>query len=499
VKTRREELIRRWQQREGLVGLGSLTQAEAFDAVKRSLPRVRDAIRFFEQLELCLGERAARDAWAAPGERCLLVRDPEHPGWFLPGRVAYLRVDLPPEPTIDWSHIDVPEWAKAPEPPEPEERDEPVPLDPGGRSARLILSEGEASITITYDERGVWKEWMVSSGDLHTFLAGGDEGFRLDPYVRPAQVPPHSLLTRPDLRPGGHGADELARMVSELPPPTFDLGRCLVPVVQPGTVTGAWFRGLWTLRRLEWAQALPDASGWLVVDAWSGAAVATGVTFEAAAAAWHDQVRRVQPLPPFEPPAELPEPAEPTTDATFDEEKRQVTASFSMQIVMLPPVQLPWPEPRPGNVPAIAVPLPPSPSVPAALQAVGFTRVLRFFGEHGDVGFGFLREEPFGFTLVGDSAVEMVDLATLDADLQRVEEEEQREALEVWGAISAFQQVGRDPKYPIRSTFYRVRDDTGRYPDLRVGSTSWTAEVNGQWGIEQRDGILRVRHQTPTS
>lgn len=70
--------------REGLVPLGTLTIDEALDWMRRSLPRVQDAIRLFDLVEERLSEHGVRDVWANDRERCLLVRDVERPDWYLP-------------------------------------------------------------------------------------------------------------------------------------------------------------------------------------------------------------------------------------------------------------------------------------------------------------------------------------------------------------------------------------------------------------------------------
>lgn len=278
--------------------------------------------------------------------------------------------------------------------------DVPIMLRPVGRSGRLRIEEGPAHVEIKYDERGAFQESIVSVGDHFVFAQHHDTGpFHLDPQARPPQVPPLSMLTRDDLRPDGHRVEELVEQVLALRPGTAQRGRVFVPIVQPGNVTGAWARGLDHLREAAWEGRIPNEDGWVVIDAWNGTAIAAGTSLERAFEAWRRTVARVQPLPPVErprddPPEDLgPEPPR----ATFDEETKTAVFGFRATFEILPPVIMEWPEPRPENVPAIAVPLSRAPPVPDAFAAAGFERVVRLFGEYGDSAFAFLRDEPDGF------------------------------------------------------------------------------------------------------
>lgn len=364
----REELLRVLRAREGLVRLGRLTIEEANDSLRRSLPRVQDAIRLFDRVEERLGERGARDTWANDRERCLLVRDAERPDWFLPQRLLYLEIDLRKPPPATGEPIELPDWLKGlatPAEPEPD-AGEPVVLGPAGRSGRLRIEEGPANLEIKYDEGGAWEETTLTVGDEYFFAERADtESFHLDPHARPPQVPPVSMLTRDDLRPEGHRVDELVEHVLELRREAANRGRVYVPVAQPGGVTGAWRRGLANLRVAGWEGRVPDEDGWVVVDAWNGTAIATGPSFEGALKAWRAVVARVQPLPPVERRRdEAPENLGPEPDrAKFDEETKTAVFGFRIAFELHPPVQLDWPEPRAEHVPAIALPISRAPAI----------------------------------------------------------------------------------------------------------------------------------------
>ena len=492
-----EEQLQRMRDRTGLIRLGRLTQDEAFLALRRSLPRTVDAVRLFDLVEARLGDQGVRDYWANPRERCLLVRDVAHEGWFLPRRLIYLELDRPPPPSSPLVDIELPDWLKAPEALPPTEP-EVVTLGPPGRPARLRLEEGAAYVDLTYDDRGRVHGSMGSVGDLFFSGLSKTEPFHVDTHARPAQTPPLGLMVRDDLRPEGHALDALASMVLALRPDQADAGRVWVPAVTPGGVTGAWTRGLWHLRTASWEDRLSSTAGWVVIDAFNGMALATGATFDEAFAAWQECVRTVQPLPPVELEPDLDVLPDRPPSAAFDEVHR--TATFdtgTFQIVFHPPVILSWPEPRPENVPAIAVPIPATPSVPAGLTAIGFGRVVRLFGEQGEAAFAFVRDEADGFTLVGDDALGAIDHRTLDAEMERVDRERALgfEDHLLFAEIRPWD----DPQYPVHVTGYRVWDDTGRLPEFRAGGGAWTvAFVPHGWELDQRHQIQRVRFMTST-
>lgn len=155
VRLWREAEERKWANREGLIKLGTRPQ-EATGGFRRSLPSARDAARLFELVEAELGERAVRDAWSTPTERCLLVRDPEHAEWFLPQRLMYLQTEHHKNPPIPM-HLEVPERIKrivarkqknAP-PEEPPEEAVVVPRAPGQRAPRACTCRWVQHGTVT--------------------------------------------------------------------------------------------------------------------------------------------------------------------------------------------------------------------------------------------------------------------------------------------------------------------------------------------------------------
>lgn len=478
-----EEVQRRMRERAGLVRLGERTHDEAIQAIRRSLPRTVDAVRLFEGVELRLGDGAARDFWAFPNERALLVRDRDRPGWWLPHRLVYLDLDrhVPPEPK---SPLD--DWPPLP----PIDDEKLLPLAAPAPPARLRIDLGPAYFEGLFDERGRIHQTVSTCGD--TFCSRGNEPFVLDPHARPPQAPPLPLLVRDDLDPSGHPVDEVADWVAALRPEEADRGRVWVPVPTPGGVTGSWTRGLWNLRLAAWhGQLDPGAAGWAVADAFNGAAVATGPTFDEAVAAWRALVARVQPLPPVEREVELPEPTEPSEPTSEYDPETGVSRS-SLRIVWFPPVTMTWPEPRPENVPAVAVPIEAAPEVPAALAARGYARVLRLFGDYGESGFAFVRDRPDGYDVIGDSAAEAIDPETLDAELDELDRVQHAEYLTM--GMFADCEPWNDPKYPMHLGNYQAWDASGRIPDLKRVGGQWGAELTVHvWDANVRYAIVRVR------
>ena len=504
VRLSREAELRKSDSREGLVKLGTRPQKEATGGFRRSLPSARDAARLFDLVEAGLGDRAVLDAWSTPTERCLLLRDPEHPRLFLTQRLLFLQTEHHKNPPIAM-HLELPERIKRivarkekqapPEEATPPEDEVVVPLvSASGRPARLGIYEGAANVAVTYGDRGQYEEMCSTTGDMRAWSQGDHEPFTLDPCAKPPRAPPLSMFLREELVPGGVPVEELATLVMELRPEVADKGRVYLPVVQPGTVTGAWWRGLSNLRAAEWEGALGSGAGWAIIDAWNGTAVATGPTLDAAFALWREHVVHVQPLPPVERPASPPV-AEPAPEKPVEPPKAPenvaVASMGTIQIEFHPPVIMQWPEPRPENVPAVALPLPALPPVPEALAALGFTRVLRLFGEFGDVGFAYVREDGDALTLVGDDALGALDVEAMEDEIARVDATSRDEWLDYFGKGNPFV----NPSYPVLVTGYRVWDDLGRSPLFRDGGVGQQTEASPRgWDISHRHVVTRVRY-----
>lgn len=469
-----------YAKREGLITVSVLPQHDAHQAILRSLPRVSEAIRLRDQVVAVMGDRLVPDVMAGKGNSLLFLRDRDVPAFVISHPLLMLDANVPPPPPIPMAPLELPEHLRAKEPPEPPPERPRILPGPDKFPGKLKLAEGPAYIEISYGEDGTKVETVQSGGDTWTWgYHHEDRPFAVDPFAKPAQYPPVGLYCRGDLDPAGHDIDTLAGMVAELDPGRFVKGRVYVPVPTPGGASGCWMRGLWRLREALWDGRIgEDEAGWVVIDAWTGSVAVVGATLADAFAAWKEAVAAAQPLPPRDPkPAAMPDTPDEEPSSEYDEEKK--TARFStgtIHFVSVPRVTLDWPEARPENVPAIAVPLATAAPIPAGWGGYGFTRRLRLIGEHGEVCTAFVRDEGDGaFTLIGEGAIPALDPTTLDAELDRIDDDRRRDIEETWfpGRPSPY----TNPEYPWVSPGYRAWDDLGRTPKLREGGIGWSADV----------------------
>ena len=167
-----------------------------------------------------------------------------------------------------------------------------------------------------------------------------------------------------------------------------------------------------------------------------------------------------------------------------------IASTGLIEIRMEPPMQMDWPAPRPENVAAAALPLPATPEVPAALRAHGFDRVLRLFGDHGEVGFIFLRTDPDGLTAIGDEIAAVVELEGLDPRLDQLLVLEADDYPEAAFGRNPY----REPEHPVSRFRFRVWDAQCRNLELASAGASFGDEVSAQeWQIGDRYRIVRVR------
>lgn len=502
--------------REGVVLLSDRPRMERITSVKRSIPGSRDAHRLVDLVIEGLGERCELDLWSASFERCLLLREEGQPGWYLPQRLLTMVDEPMPSHSggLGFFNMHIPERIKRRQarmtaweaeeaeeaPPKPEPEPTPLALAPGGSPGRLRLHEGAAYLEIVYDERGAIKETCSTMGDSHGYGDWRTEPFALDTLARPPQVPPISLLLDPSLQPEGIPLAELAQLVCASDLAGRNAGRVYMPCPQPGTVTGSWARGLRSLKEAEWRGEIGPEGGYVVIDAWNGTALVVGADRPTAFEAWQEEIRAVQPLPPVPPPVvERPEPEpEPEPEpihppAPPADNETTIVSSGVIEFTWVPPVDIPWPAPRPENVAAVALPLPALPPVPSILREIGFTRALRLFGEQGQVGFTFMCEMPDGLLFIGDDALAAIDLERLFPEMYRI-------AAEVLESSRSFPRgsPADDPQYPITVHTYRVWDWLGRAPELAGAGTSWGEAFSfPALGPEARHQVIRVQRRAP--
>jgi hypothetical protein len=490
----------KWANREGLATVGVLPQHGAQQAILRSLPRVTDAMRLTERVIARMGDRLYPDVMAGMGNHLLFVRDASDPRFLVSHAFIAMDANVPAPEPIPFAPLELPEHLKAPAAPaEPAPERPRVLPGPDRFPGKLRIAEGPAHLDISYGPDGTKSETVQSGGDTWTWgYHHEDRPFAVDPFAKPAQYPPIGLYCRGDLDPDGHDLDTLAGMVAELDPTRLVHGRVFVPVAMPGGAAGCWMRGLWRLREALWDGRIGEQeAGWAVIDAWNGTVAVVGPTLDVAFARWQQAVARAQPLPPRDPPP-APEPDDVPDEAPsseYDEERKIARfSSGTIRIVAVPRVILDWPDARPENVPAVAVPLPPAAPVPPEWERYGFTRRARLVGEHGAVCTAFVRDEGHGcFTLVGEGALPALGPATLDAELDRIDVDRRREVEEsgFWIRRNPY----TNPDYPWMVPCYRAWDDLGRTPQLREGGIGWTAEVaaRGFDGDHMRWTVTRVR------
>ena len=427
-----QDHFKHWDERVGLLTVGHLPMYAAQHSALRSLPTMDRAIELLDRVLDALGERAWIDPEGGETRRQVFVHDTAHPEWLVPvaliehswiaglgemsmGTFINEGAVRPADAPDDWKPGD-PSWF------EHDREPDIIPQGPLMRGGSVKLAEGPASVDIRYDDRGVraTSHWS-SGGDNFTYA----RYFNVRPYVvdtlaRPPTPLPFPIVCRADLDEGGHTVERFAEMILELDPARAVPHRVLLPLPTPGGVEGAWFRAQWALREAAWEGRIPEQAAWVVIDACEGKALAVGPDFDTAVTNWREEVLRVKPRPPKpekreERQQEVPE-HEP--QVLQNEEKKTMAVSTGTIRLEVPSLaDIAWPIPVPHHVPAVAVPLPPLPSIPEAFAQAGFTRVLRMFGEHGSVSHALVREEPGGFTLVGEGLLNVVDPATLDAEV----------------------------------------------------------------------------------
>ncbi|MFO0632008.1 MAG: hypothetical protein U0168_04075 [Nannocystaceae bacterium] len=80
-----------------------------------------------------------------------------------------------------------------------------------------------------------------------------------------------------------------------------------------------------------------------------------------------------------------------------------------------------WCGPDPALAPMVLYHVPPAPQVPAAITDAGFAPVA-IIGDDGRVAWMPRRRDDDGWTLIGEGVLDLVDVATLDAELDAAEQ-----------------------------------------------------------------------------
>lgn len=422
--------------RQGLVPASVLPIALVRAAIRSTVPTRWHAMRLGEALLGALGTRAFRDPSEPDGALAVFLRCPEDEDLLVaqpiltlskgPGSERVLmtlenpNAVLPEEAPDGWKPGDAPYW--------------PVrlkmqlrPRGPEMCSGKLTLAEGRSEFGLEYDEGGVMGSATETAGDVFTWgRRSTTSPYLVDTLARPPPVPPLSIFLSPELAEGGVAVDVLAALLARGAAPERCRLRVHLPVPTPHGAAGVRHVGMLALRRIVFSGDIPLEARWAVADGLEGKAVAWGATSAEALARFRDEAFRKKPRSPAAatveaddpPPAAAPPPSGPSKEQREDGTVVVSTGVVTVSIPAVPP-RFPWPRPVPANCPALLVPLPEPPQPPAALAAAGFTRVARTLGEMGDVGHVFVRQDRTGFTAIGEHLADLIDVATLDHELER--------------------------------------------------------------------------------
>ncbi|MBL9026903.1 MAG: hypothetical protein JNL21_32205 [Myxococcales bacterium] len=500
-----QERYRHFEDRSGLVPVGTVPIRAALRGIRRSLPTMRHARRVFDLVRDALGPRAFCEGHRAHGF-ALFLRDDADPEWICVVPLLELLLIQRDFVMATWQNADPLRAEDAPDAPAPlpsAESDGPdiVPQGDEMTSGTLVFQEGRSSFELRYDARGVLRETGGTMGD--SFILGrypARRPFTADPLARPPVVGPPSILCQPELE-DGYTPEALAAIIvrAAQPPST---ARVRVPAPIPGGVRAAWMLALQGLREEAFAGSFGNGEGFVVVDGFAGTARALGPDRRAALDRWNAALFRERPKPPKEPVPSPPPPLEP--DAPRDEPlraddgklTRHSLGTFTLRIESrIPPI--PWPAAIPSNTPAALVELSAAPEVPEALRGIGFARVVRLIAGDGQVRHGFVRDEENGFVVVGEGVLDLIDPATFDEELETAEERQRDEAASFAAVVSPWIEFRWSvARYTLFDDSRRARIPLehvgGQFCDEPIGSQALDGAVD-PWRVVRVRERARIR------
>ncbi len=503
------ERFRHLDGRLGLVSMGHLSIRAARRAIRRSLPTMDHAVRVFDSAVALLGARAWIDPEGGEHRRRLYVRDVTRPEWLVAQSLmehawtsgvsavhAMTMVNSDPVTPADapsgWKFGDP--WFES-----VDRKPDIVPRGKSMRAGRLAIQCGPTNIELSYDERGVFRESCSTAGDMFTIARyDGVRPFAIDPTARPPHLAPIAILCRDDLAEEGVSIDAFARMVLDLDIGTIP-ARVRLPVPVPGGAESVWNCAREGLRRAIWNQTLPADARWAIADGFVGTAVAWADTPDDAWERWQAALFRVKPRPPGSAPSdtaigtERDIPYEPPR--TWESDSGNAKAVSTGTIVLHGPAggDIPWPAAVPSRTPAGMLELPPMPeTISPEFAAAGFARWIRVLRAWGDVRHALVREEPDGWTLVGDGVLDLVTPATIGDEIDACEKARRDDYADhppEW-------RTWEDPRY--RSAIVQFgcwNSDRQCAAPLKITNECWSPEFNAgsvQWETLPW-GVARVR------
>lgn len=485
-----------WDARDGLIRFGEVPLFEMADRLYRAVPTSFHARGLIDAMLAQLGDDGRLDPYS-DGSRLVVHRcDPT--GWWMRRPCAvfaegaeYTEHGIHQESPARPRPADTPtDWngrAFRSPPPRPD-------LYPDCGRATLTLYSGRAALELRYDDQGLLRDdTMFRFGDRWaTRRWGALWPPSLDPRARPPQPrPPPWLLELPE---EPLSVPALAERILACDP-ALDPVRIRMNVDAPGGFAGCWVTARRALSKLAMTEALPGTGGVFIIDAFQHepeeSCFASGPDLESALAAWihaHDQHTPKPTPPPAAPSPTRPDaPASDTEHVDDSGEITRVISSGTIRMSCEPLRQIPWPIPGPHTTPAVAVRYPPLPQrIPEAWRAEGFSRWRYAIGDSGEVGFVLVRDEPDGFTIVGDGLVDVLDPQHLEERITR--------ALE--GQMPALWDEPPHIAYPFEHQHFIAWSNLTRATTpLTPSSANWNLEWN--WrdfdGDAHRWRVTRLR------
>ncbi len=374
-------------------------------AAVAALPTRRHAELLFDAVAAELRDLACVHTADRGAVRRLFRRDPVDPTLVVPWPLLELNV------AGRFGVVSAPIALREPEEPPPPRAPTPTPKLRGLGPGEIRVHDGAEVIELVYDERGANCE--TSQSNHPQPLAG----------LVPALSASHS-----------NPIERLACFLAAIEPGRHGPGRVWMPAATPHGPASVWHLGRRGLRRALFTGPVDREASWGVGDGLTGTAIAFGATREQACQRWHESVVA---RPPWPEPKASPKP--PTA------------APPGAVTIRAPAPDVPWPAPVPENVPAAIVRLQAGPGEPPPFGS--WTLLL---GARGATFFAACRRKARGFTLIGQHVLPKLDLAVLDAELDRIDERAEASLLETLALAH-----GGVPRWPCRTMTYAV-DEAGR-------------------------------------